>query len=74
MAARPVVDRIAQSHPDDLLVVRLNIQDASTAPLARKYGFQHTPTFLLFDGQGTLLLRGVGAIDPQAVDQLLPQG
>jgi len=47
------------------------MQDAATEPLARRYGVQHTPTFVLFDGQGTVLLRSVGAIDPQAVERLL---
>jgi thioredoxin-related protein len=71
MAAKPVVDRLAQRHGDRLRVFRLNIQDPANKSLARQYGFQYTPTFLLFDAQGELLLRSVGAIDPDAVDRLI---
>jgi len=49
----------------------MNVQDAATEPLARQYGVQHTPTFVLLDGQGKVLLRSVGAIDPQVVERLL---
>jgi len=52
-------------------VIRVNVQDAATKPLARQYGVQYTPTFVLFDGQGQVLLRSVGAIDPKAVERLL---
>jgi thioredoxin-related protein len=54
-----------------LTVIRVNVQDAATKPLARQYGVQYTPTFVLFDGQGQVLLRSVGAIDPKAVERLL---
>jgi thioredoxin-related protein len=71
MAARPVVDRLEERFAPELTVIRVNMQDASTESLARQYGAQYTPTFLLFDGQGKVLLRSVGAIDPGAVERLL---
>jgi thiol-disulfide isomerase/thioredoxin len=71
MAARPVVDRLEKQLAPHLTVIRLNLQDPSSAPLARLHGVQYTPTFLLFDGQGGVLLRSVGAIDPAAVERLL---
>jgi len=65
------VDRLEERFAPELNVIRMNVQDAATEPLARQYGVQYTPTFVLFDGQGKVLLRSVGAIDPQAVERLL---
>jgi thioredoxin-related protein len=65
------VDRLEERFAPELNVVRMNVQDAATEPLARQYGVQHTPTFVLLDGQGKVLLRSVGAIDPQVVERLL---
>ncbi len=71
MAAKPIVDGIEQDHQGELSVIRVNIQSGGTAPLLQTYGFQYTPTFILFDGEGEEVLRSVGAIDPQQVDQVL---
>ncbi len=71
MAAKPVVDRLEERFAPELTVIRVNLQEAATEPLARQYGVQYTPTFVLFDGQGQVLLRSVGAIDPEAVERLL---
>lgn len=65
------MDRLEERFAPELNVIRMNVQDAATEPLARQYGVQYTPTFVLFDGQGKVLLRSVGAIDPQAVERLL---
>ena len=65
------MDRLEERFAPELNVIRMNMQDAATEPLARQYGVQYTPTFVLFDGQGKVLLRSVGAIDPQAVERLL---
>jgi thioredoxin-related protein len=71
MAAKPVVDRLEAQASPQLTVIRLNLQDPATAPLARQYGAQYTPTFVLFNGEGEILLRNVGAIDPEEVNRLL---
>jgi thioredoxin-related protein len=71
MAAKPVVDRLEEQLMPQLTVIRLNLQNPSSDSLARLHGVQYTPTFLLFDGQGRILLRSVGAIDPAAVERLL---
>ena len=65
------MDRLEERFAPELNVIRMNVQDAATEPLARQYGVQYTPTFVLFDGQGQVLLRSVGAIDPKAVERLL---
>ena len=77
MAAKPIVDGIEREHGAALEVIHLNIQDAAGAKLAEEFGAQYTPTFLLFDSQGELLFRVVGAIDPsqvrEAIDALPPE-
>jgi thioredoxin-related protein len=67
MAARPVVDRIEQEHKEQLRVIRLNVQVPVGRAIGALYDFRFTPTFVLLDGQGQVLLRSVGAIDPLAV-------
>ena len=64
--AKPIVDRIERVQPA-LRVIRVNIQEPVGARLAREYQTRVTPTFLLFDEKGDILLRTIGAIDPQAV-------
>jgi thioredoxin-related protein len=67
MAARPIVDGIENDHRGSLLVLRLNVQDREIRPILKEYGFQFTPTFILFDGKGEEILRSTGAIDPRQV-------
>lgn len=64
--AKPIVDRIEANHPE-LEVIRVNIQDRAGADLAQRFNTRVTPTFLLFDVDGQIVLRTFGAIDPQAV-------
>jgi thiol-disulfide isomerase/thioredoxin len=71
MAAKPIVDGIENDHRDDLIVLRLNVQDRDTHPIQDTYDFQFTPTFILFDGEGNEVLRSVGAIDPRQVQETL---
>lgn len=71
MAAKPIVDGIERQHGDSLSVVRLNVQETAGQALAERFGFQFTPTFILFDAEGEQLLRSVGSIDPARVRQAL---
>jgi thioredoxin-related protein len=64
---KPVVDGLEQELGDQLQFVRLNIQDKVGMELAPVYGFQYTPTFIFFDGQGNELWRSVGELNPQKV-------
>jgi thiol-disulfide isomerase/thioredoxin len=70
MSARPFLDRVEEQHPD-LTVVRLNIQDPAAADILDEYGFQYTPTFIMFDSQGEEMWRRPFAIDPEWVDETL---
>jgi thioredoxin-related protein len=64
---KPVVDELENELMDQVLFIRLNIQEEVGRELAPVYGFEFTPTFILFDGTGNELWRDVGGIDPQRV-------
>jgi hypothetical protein len=71
MAIKPVVDGIEQEHLGRLVVVRVNVQDPAGKILGDRYDSVFTPTFLLFDSEGEIAWRGVGAIDPAEVRRFL---
>jgi thioredoxin-related protein len=52
---------------DDILFIRLNIQETVGMELAPLYDFQFTPTFIYFDSEGNEVWRMVGDFDPQRV-------
>ena len=64
---KPVVDELENELGDRILFIRLNIQEKVGRELAQVYGFEYTPTFIYFDGQGNELWRQVGGLDTQRV-------
>jgi len=64
---KPVVDELDNELMDQLLIIRLNIQEDVGRELAPLYDFEFTPTFIFFDGDGNELWRDVGGLDPQRV-------
>lgn len=66
-AIKPVVDELENELGDQLLVIRLNIQEPVGRELGRVYMFQYTPTFIFFDAQGNQLWRQVGGLDAERV-------
>jgi thioredoxin-related protein len=65
------VDGIESEHEDELIVIRLNIQEPVGKAIAERYDFRYTPTFVFIDAEGNELWRQVGAIDPQEVARSL---
>ena len=61
------MDGIESQYEDQLIVIRLNIQEPVGRTIAERYDFQYTPTFVYLDSAGDEIWRQVGAIDPQAV-------
>jgi thioredoxin-related protein len=64
---KPVVDELENELGNQILFIRLNIQEEVGRELAPIYGFEFTPTFIYFDGQGNELWREVGNLDTQRV-------
>jgi len=73
ISIRPTIDELENELDDKLHIIRVNIQDDIGEDLIRIYGFQFTPTFIYFDGEGTELWRQVGEFDPQRVRESLTQ-
>jgi thioredoxin-related protein len=68
---KPIVDGIENQYKDRLVVIRLDIQSEAGRSLAPLYGFQYTPTFILFDARGKELWRSIGELDPMKVRESL---
>ena len=65
------MDELENELMDQLLIIRLNIQEDVGRELAPVYDFEFTPTFIFFDGDGNELWRDVGGLDPQRVRESL---
>ena len=65
------MDELEQEVGEDILVIRLNIQEEVGMELAPVYGFEFTPTFIYFDAEGIEVWRMVGDFDPQRVRDTL---
>jgi thioredoxin-related protein len=73
MTVRPVVDAVEREFGERLEVIRLNVQDPTGRELAQAYGFEFTPTFILFDSAGSEIWRSVYLLDPARIrDHLNP--
>lgn len=71
MAAKPIVDGIEDDYPDQLIVLRLDVQDRVGKELGDVYGVPGTPTFIFFDAQGNEVWRTIGTISPEKVAESL---
>lgn len=67
LKAKPVVDRLERDLEGRLKVVRLSIGNRVGRQLASRYGVPGVPTFLLFDGSGTMAHYQVGSLDIELV-------
>ena len=61
------MDELESNLGDQILFIRLNIQDDVGRELAPVYDFEFTPTFIYFDENGVELWREVGSLDAQRV-------
>ena len=68
---KPVVDELENELGDQILFIRLNIQEQVGRELAPVYGFEFTPTFIYFDANGDELWRQVGGLDTERVRESL---
>lgn len=70
---KPVVDKLENELGDELRVIRVNAQEEAGRTLAPVYMFEYTPTFLLFDAQGNVLMRQTGDLDTERVKALIEE-
>ena len=61
------MDELENELGDQILFIRLNIQEEVGRELAPVYDFEFTPTFIYFDENGSELWREVGSLDVQKV-------
>jgi thioredoxin-related protein len=71
MAKKPIVDGIETEFQQELDVIRLDVQDPASRDFMERYGFEYTPTFILFDGDGNERWRKLGALNKAAVQSAL---
>ena len=64
---KPVVDELENELGNEILFIRLNIQEEVGRELAPVYDFEFTPTFIYFDADGDELWREVGSLDTELV-------
>lgn len=69
--ANSIVNGIESDYEDAVDVVRLNLLSALGRRAAVEYGIQMVPVTLLFDGQGSLVVRQTGMPDAAGLIQSL---
>jgi thioredoxin 1 len=70
-AIQPLVNSLEEELGDKIHIIRINAQETVGQELAPVYGFNFTPTFIMFDSKGTELWRQVGELNPQKVRESL---
>lgn len=65
------MDGLEREYEGRLRVLRLDVQSQVGRELAPLYGFQYTPTFILFDAAGNELWRQIGGLDAERLRQSL---
>ncbi len=60
LVAKPIVDGLESDLQGSARVVRLNVLDSIGMNAARHFGVHAVPTFIVFDGQGTVAMVQVG--------------
>jgi thioredoxin 1 len=70
-AVAPVLDKIAAERPDELKLVKVNIDEEQE--LAQRYGVMSIPTMILFK-DGEPAAAAIGALPKSALEQALGLG
>lgn len=64
---KPIVDALEAELGDQIVIIRINIQESIGRELAPVYGIEFAPTFVLFDAQGVESWRQIGGLDTERI-------
>jgi hypothetical protein len=73
MSAEPIVNGIQEEYKDELVVMKINVQTDVGKEIGMRYGFEFTPSFLLFNADGEILLQTIGLMDTDQIRTALGQ-
>jgi thioredoxin-related protein len=68
---KPIVDGLERDLEGRAKVARLSILSEVGRQVAQQYGVRGVPTFLIFDGEGTLIGREVGFPNRGRIESLV---
>lgn len=69
---KPIVDGLEEEYKNDLVVIRVNVQDPAGKELGKRYNFRFTPTFIFFDREGKEAWRSIGNLEEAQLRESLP--
>lgn len=67
--SKPIVNGIEQDYGNRLRVVHLDARDPDNRAVAAQIGVQMTPTYVLFDAQGSEVWRSSGTVNRPLFDR-----
>lgn len=70
----PVVNRIEESFPNDVEVLRLDANQSVGKDAFRFYRMQGHPAFVLLNPEGEVLWSGIGIQDASIIDANIQEG
>jgi thioredoxin-related protein len=68
--SKPIVNGIEQDYGKNLQVVHLDARNADNRAIAAQIGVMMTPTYVLFDANGTEVWRAAGAFSRPQFDTI----
>jgi thiol-disulfide isomerase/thioredoxin len=63
LRAKPIVDGLEREWQDKVRVVRLNVMERDSRPLAARLAIRAVPTYVLLDSDGREVWRQVGVVN-----------
>jgi thioredoxin-like negative regulator of GroEL len=63
LRAKPIVDGLEREWQDEVQVVRLNVMERDSRPLAARLAVRAVPTYILLDNDGREVWRQVGVVN-----------
>jgi hypothetical protein len=61
LAAKPVVDGLEREFRGKAVIIRANMMSSAGGALARRYGIDVVPSFIVFDAEGHIVFKRNGS-------------